>query len=49
MGEECSMHLRNDNWLQNIRRDHFCGLGLDGRDNIEMDLKACELELFCSA
>lgn len=31
MGEECSMHLRNDNWVQ--------GLGLDGGDNIKMTLK----------
>lgn len=49
MGEECSMHFRNDNWPQIICRDHFWGLDLDGGDNIEIDLKACELESFCSA
>jgi hypothetical protein len=49
LGEECSMYLRNENWVQSIRRDHFWGLGLNGGDNIEMDFKACELESFCSA
>lgn len=39
MGEECSMHLRNDNWVQSIRRYQFWGLGVDGGDNIEMNLK----------
>ena len=33
------MHLRNDNWVQSIRRYQFCGLGVDGWDNIEMNLK----------
>lgn len=50
MGEECSTHLRNENWAQGTRRVHFWGLDLDGRgDNIEMYLKASEMESFCSA
>lgn len=39
MGEECSTHLRNDNWVQIIRRYQFWGLGVDGGDNIEMNLR----------